>query len=712
MNPRSVSVIIPTLSAERCRAVLASLAQEGSDFETIVVDNRDTSSIAADPIEEGPARRVLRPGKNLGYSAAVNLAAGEAQGETLVLINDDCTVDEGFVARIAAGVDPEAQVTMAAGVMRQSRRPELIDSAGMELDRTLLVFDYLNGQPLSMLEAGTPDPVGPSGAAAAFDRKTFLAVGGFDENLFAYWEDVDLVLRLRERGGRCRLVADARGTHQHSATLGSGSVEKNRLMGFGRGYVLRKWGVLSPSRIASVVARDLPLALGQAVVDRNLGGVTGRLAGLRSRPEPRSYPTNLPDSTGLAGNLKRRWRRRSGVRGASPTGQVAVVFHSGLMSGPLRSLENEIRWLSSERDVAVLVPASEVTDPLFSRLGVEVVQLDYSVPTLEGGAVGAVKEFRDQWRQIRLLRAFFRDRGTSAVLVVTTAVPSALIAAKREEIPVVLYAAEIPMESNASRDGIGVRFRQVSRRISNRGASSISASVLACSPAVADAISAKPPVSIHYPSIDPALSHGDGAGFRRERGISADGPLVACVGSISPGRGQHVLLEALPIILEAHPDSCLIIVGQPFARRGDRQYSDGLDALIRQLGVTQSVVRIPRVEPIGELLAATNVLVNPALTHAESFGRVAFEAGLAGVPAVVSRVGAVPDLLEDGKTARLVDPGDSGQIARAVLELLDDPSLGDRLAEGAAGVAADIASPDRSLAVFKEAMGRVGVSAS
>jgi glycosyltransferase involved in cell wall biosynthesis len=78
----------------------------------------------------------------------------------------------------------------------------------------------------------------------------------------------------------------------------------------------------------------------------------------------------------------------------------------------------------------------------------------------------------------------------------------------------------------------------------------------------------------------------------------------------------------------------------------------------------------------------------------------------------VSRVGAVPDLLEDGKTARLVDPGDSGQIARAVLELLDDPSLGDRLAEGAAGVAADIASPDRSLAVFKEAMGRVGVSAS
>lgn len=711
MSSRTVSVIIPTLSAERCRAVIASLAQEGSDFETVIVDNRDLASIDVDPIEEGPARRVLRPGRNLGYSAAVNLAAREAHGDTLVLINDDCTVDEGFVARIAAGVDPEVQVTMAAGVMRQSRRPELIDSAGMELDRTLLVFDYLNGEPLAVLERGVEDPVGPSGAAAAFDREAFLAVGGFDENLFAYWEDVDLVLRLREQGGRCRLVPDARGTHQHSATLGSGSVEKNRLMGYGRGYILQKWSVLSPARIGSVVARDLPLALGQAVVDRNLSGLTGRVAGLRSSPEPHSYPTDLPDSTGLIENLRRRWRRRSGVRGASPTGRVAVIFHSGLVSGPLRSLENEIRWLSSEREVVVLVPESETIDPLFSRLGAEVIQLDYSVPLLEGGAAGAVREFRDQRRQIRSLRSFFRDRKTEAVMVVTTAVPSALIAARREGLPVLLYAAELPMESNGSRGGIGVRFRQLQRWISNRAASSISTSVLACSPAVADAISARASISIHYPSIDAALSRGDGVGFRREHGITADAPVVACVGSISPGRGQHILLEALPTILATHPDLRLVIVGQPFARSRDQHYSDRLDALARHLGVTESIVRIPRVEPIGELLAATNVLVNPALTHAESFGRVAFEAGFAGVPAVVSRIGAVPDLLEDGKSVRFVEPGESDQIARAVSELLEDPSLGGRLAEAAAGVAADIASPESSLAVFKQAMERVGVSA-
>src|SRR5438093_4107959 len=118
---------------------------------------------------------------------------------------------------------------MAAGVMLEARQPSRIDTAGMQLDRTLLVFDYLNGEPVACLDQGVPDPIGPSGAAAAFDREAFLAAGGFDERLFAYWEDVDLVLRMRAGGERCALAAGARGTHDHSATLGSGSPQKNYL---------------------------------------------------------------------------------------------------------------------------------------------------------------------------------------------------------------------------------------------------------------------------------------------------------------------------------------------------------------------------------------------------------------------------------------------------------------------------------------------------
>ena len=227
---------------------------------------------------------------NVGYTRAINLGVRRARGERIVLLNDDCVCDPGFVEAITAPIDPAAGVVMAAGVMRDWRDRSLIDSAGMELDRTLLVFDYLNGEPVSRLDAGVADPIGPSAAAAAFDR-----------------DDLPLRRRLRRAavrllGGRrpgpapaparvpLRARPDARGDHEHSATLGSGSARKNYLMGFGRGYVLRKWGVLTPRRLPAVLARELALCAGQAVLDRNLAGIRGRVQGYRAATDPSALP--------------------------------------------------------------------------------------------------------------------------------------------------------------------------------------------------------------------------------------------------------------------------------------------------------------------------------------------------------------------------------------------------------------------------------------
>ena len=311
-------MIVPTVSPDRAAMLLGSLAGCGGGFETIVVDNGTGSTQLDREAAALDGARVLALGENQGYSRAVNLAAAQAQGETLVLLNDDSTVEPGYVERIVGALDPGAGTVMAAGVMRDSHRPELIDTAGMELDRTLLVFDYLNGEPVSVLDRSPADPLGPSGAAAAFTRDVFLDAGGFDERLFAYWEDVDLVLRLRRAGGRCRLAPHARGTHEHSATLGSGSASKDYLVGYGRGYVLRKWGVVRPRRLPGVLARELVLSAGQVAIDRNLGAVRGRLRGLAAAGaadrEPYPGPEALPDPPSLAATLGRRWRRRSRLR--------------------------------------------------------------------------------------------------------------------------------------------------------------------------------------------------------------------------------------------------------------------------------------------------------------------------------------------------------------------------------------------------------------
>ena len=242
----------------------------------------------------------------------MNLAARQAAGEILVLVNDDCVCEPEFVEQLSERIDPGSNVVMAAAVMRDQADPSLIDTAGMQLDRTLLVYDYLNGMPLSAL-ASAPDPIGPSAAAAAFDRDAFLGVGGFDERLFAYWEDVDLVLRLLQQGGRCRLAREALGIHEHSATLGSGSTAKNRLMGFGRGYILRKWRVITPRTLPGVLAREATLLGGQAVIDRTISGLPARVRGWRAAEPGVRYPSIVASRGGgdrLLRTLHRRLVRR------------------------------------------------------------------------------------------------------------------------------------------------------------------------------------------------------------------------------------------------------------------------------------------------------------------------------------------------------------------------------------------------------------------
>jgi N-acetylglucosaminyl-diphospho-decaprenol L-rhamnosyltransferase len=171
---------------------------------------------------------------------------------------------------------------MVAGVLLQDTSTRLIDSAGIVIDSTLMGFDYLHGETVDAL-ADAPAPLGPTGGAALFRSTAFFGAGGFDERIFAYQEDVDLVLRLRRAGASCRLARQARCVHRHSATLGAGSAQKNWHMGWSRGYLLRRYGVLNrPRRAARTFAAETVICAGQVLIDRTLTGVTGRLQGWRA----------------------------------------------------------------------------------------------------------------------------------------------------------------------------------------------------------------------------------------------------------------------------------------------------------------------------------------------------------------------------------------------------------------------------------------------
>jgi GT2 family glycosyltransferase len=272
------TVYIPTLRAgQRLATTLQALEGQEPRPDVVIADNSEDGAGGSLAREAFPWARAIEFGENLGFGAALNRAVREEPGDPIVFLNDDVTVEPGFIKAMVDALGPETE--MVAAVLLAERAPGRIDSAGVIADHTLLGFDYLNGEPVTALE-GAPDPLGPTGGAALFTRRAFESVGGFDEQMFLYYEDLDLALRLRSAGVRCRLAPKARGIHAYSETLGARSARKYEMTGWSRGYMLRVYGFGGrPRLLARAVVAEGVICAGQLVSQRTLRGVRGRLRG-------------------------------------------------------------------------------------------------------------------------------------------------------------------------------------------------------------------------------------------------------------------------------------------------------------------------------------------------------------------------------------------------------------------------------------------------
>jgi GT2 family glycosyltransferase len=274
-------VYIPNWNGgEHLARALESLRAQTVEVEVVVADNGSSDGSDEMVAERFPEVRLLRLGENRGFGTALNRAVEAHPADAIVLLNNDAAAEPRFVEALLDGLG--AGVDSVAGVMLQESDPGSIDSAGVVADRTLMGFDYLHGEPVAAA-ASAPAPLGPTGGAALYRREAFAAVGGFDERIFLYYEDLDLALRLAARGGRCRLAGEARALHAYSATLGAGSAAKYRRTGWSRGYMLRRYGVTAdPRRALRALATEGVLCAGQIVKEHTAAGLQGRVAGWRA----------------------------------------------------------------------------------------------------------------------------------------------------------------------------------------------------------------------------------------------------------------------------------------------------------------------------------------------------------------------------------------------------------------------------------------------
>lgn len=228
-SPR-LTVIVPShdtsaLTLACCEAVLAAVA---ADAELIVVDDASRDGTAQAIERHCPGVRVVRRDRNGGFSAAVNSGLAVARGEILLLVNSDATVDGRAVAALLAAFDADprlgvagAQLIEADGTPQWSggREPTLawmaavVSGAGPVLGRA-------RRRPAASADR---DVDWVSGAAMAFRRAVLEAVGGFDERVRGYGQDLAFCLRARDAGWRVRIVGAARVRHAMGATLAPGS---------------------------------------------------------------------------------------------------------------------------------------------------------------------------------------------------------------------------------------------------------------------------------------------------------------------------------------------------------------------------------------------------------------------------------------------------------------------------------------------------------
>ena len=179
-----------------------------------------------------------------------------------------------------------------------------------------------------------------------------------------------------------------------------------------------------------------------------------------------------------------------------------------------------------------------------------------------------------------------------------------------------------------------------------------------------------------YNAVDTSrasCNQADGLAFRRKHGIPDNCPLVVQVSWIIPEKGILTVLEGAKLVLEHNSSVHFVFVGE--GRHRD-EYSllaarMGIHANVRWTGVVE--------DPLAEGVYAAADVVCQASDWEEVFGYVIAEAMASGKPVVATRVGGIPELVQDGETGFLIPRRDEAQLARKVCLLLDDGALRQRM---------------------------------
>lgn len=239
-----ISIVIPNYNGERfiegCLEAIYCQEEGTPDFDIIIVDDRSTDTSVSIIGAKYPGVKVIINEKNIGFAGSVNRGITESDAEYVILLNNDTKVKPDFVKNLFLAIEKDANIFSVSSKMLMWDNEKLLDDAG----DIFTIFGWARaigkGKPASKYDK--PASVFSACAGAAIYRKSLLEKTGlFDEEHFAYLEDLDIGYRAKILGFKNMYEPGAEVIHYGSASFGSRySERKAYLSAKNNVYVIKK----------------------------------------------------------------------------------------------------------------------------------------------------------------------------------------------------------------------------------------------------------------------------------------------------------------------------------------------------------------------------------------------------------------------------------------------------------------------------------------
>jgi hypothetical protein len=193
------------------------LKTSGEGVQIIVVDNASPDKSAEIVQRSFPSVKLIQLESNVGYGEACNVGARNSSGTYLIFLNNDTVVQEGWLPELVSSLRDHSVGAVCSKVLLPGT-PETIDSCGGVSD----IYGFAWSRGKGEIDQGqydhSPECFYAVGSSLAIRRDAFESVGGFDNELFMYLEDVDLSWRLRLLGLRVLYLPRSKVIHKSGIT--------------------------------------------------------------------------------------------------------------------------------------------------------------------------------------------------------------------------------------------------------------------------------------------------------------------------------------------------------------------------------------------------------------------------------------------------------------------------------------------------------------